>query len=292
MPSLNIANLTSALELLASVAKANQTAISSLSVDVGNKADLNTSAKSSLVAAINELLADQEQLSTDLTALIQQTKTDLLGGAPTSANTLKKLNDRITSEVNTINGQIVTLTNNLTATISRVGDVENSIDLIFDGAKIRYSALPPITDLERMGTFDPSTGKVNEGGTVKSLPAPSQTNDGHFYLASKTANYDLGDGAGAQRIPAKAMVLSDGNIWQVIASEDSVQTVNGIAPNAAGNIALNSTHIPHSSQAGLSSTNARAAIDEVAGDHTSLLASLGSLDIDFAAKAQLAYDSV
>ena len=292
MTSINIENLNLALALLASVAKENQKAISSLSVDVGNKADLNTSSKKNLVAAINELLADQAQLSTDLTGLIKQVKTELLGGAPTSANTLKKLNDRIKSEVNTIKGEITTLTNHLNGTISRVDGIENSIDLIFDGGKIRYSALPPITDLERMGTFDPSTGKVNEGGAEKSLPAPSQENDGHFYLASKTADYDFGDGAGAQRIPAKAMLISDAHAWQVIASEDSIQLVNGISPNAAGNVNLKSGNIPYSSDSGLKSGSVRSAIDETAKKHFNLLKELGNPNIDFAGRAQAAYDSV
>ena len=62
----------------------------------------------------------EEENYADLTSKIEQLRTDLLGGADTNNNTLKKLADRITQEINDRTSAISSLSQTLTSSINSV----------------------------------------------------------------------------------------------------------------------------------------------------------------------------
>lgn len=94
----------------------------------GDLANLSTTAKNNLVAAINELKGIIDQVDTRLiddastagdrtwssskiTAMLAQVKTDILDGAPAAFDTLKEISDYLASNTTAVDGLLTAINN-------------------------------------------------------------------------------------------------------------------------------------------------------------------------------------
>lgn len=102
---------------------------------IGNTAELATDDKTTLVAAINELHANSGGVDTEqVNQLIKAKIDELIGGASSAFDTLKEIEDALTSSQNGATGEILTqvgdLKNRVQALESYVGKDDDLVNII------------------------------------------------------------------------------------------------------------------------------------------------------------------